>query len=92
MKETINWEQQPLGEISDYKLAKQLGVSQSLVRRKRAAMNIAPYLVRGHIDWDAQPLGEMSDYELADLLGVSHTTVQNQRRKRKIPPFNSKNN
>lgn len=36
----IDWEQQPLGELSDYRLARRLGVSRGSVIRARKARGI----------------------------------------------------
>ncbi len=86
----IDWDSQPLGQVSDAKLAEELGVSIAVVVYNRRNRNIAAAFDRRQrfdIDWDAQPLGQVSDAELARSLGVSQTTVRNQRMKRKIPLF-----
>lgn len=78
----INWDQQPLGKMSDRKLAEKLGVGRTSVSCQRKSRGL-PF-VKGGIDWDQQPLGCVPDSELARDLGVSHHLVYGARRRRGV--------
>lgn len=80
----IDWGAQPLGQLPDSELARQLGVSQSVVTRARRRRDIEPF---SRIDWDAVPLGQATDAALAKALDVPATTVQYARSSRGIAPF-----
>ena len=80
----INWDDQPLGEVDDYALAKTLGVRRSSVwyqrqRRCIAPRNPPPRRRRRRINWDSQGLGQESDAAIARRLGVATTSVHRQR-------------
>lgn len=81
---SIDWDSEPLGEMSDVVLARRLEVSPRTVRRQRDARGIPTYR---RVDWDLEPLGERRDEELAAELGVVRETVAMQRRARWIPPL-----
>jgi hypothetical protein len=83
----INWDEQPLGEMSDRDLAKKIGVHPSLVSRIRKKRNIQVY---ARINWDKQPLGLITDSELGEKLGVTRQQVCWARRRRNIEYFNNK--
>ena len=89
----IDWDNQPLGKISDYEIARMLNVKPSSVCSARHRRNIKACTQAGRrgkpkrtvwINWDAQPLGQVFDSILADTLGVCSQTVQLERRKRGI--------
>jgi len=83
----VDWDAQPLGEVPDAELAKELGVSKSAVlkaRQQRGSKGTRPPRKKSEIDWDAQPLGEVFDSQLARELGVDAKTVQRARNKRGI--------
>lgn len=96
---SINWDEQPLGRISDAKIAKKLGIhNDDIVRYRRKKRGITPQnehaqlCIRGmarsaSIDWDNQPFGRVSDGELAKLLGCQRATVMRHREKRGIEPY-----
>jgi hypothetical protein len=81
----INWDEQPLGKVSDKKLAKKLKVHYSTVCRHRQKKDIKPNKLK--IDWDAQPLGKVPDSQIARQLKVSITAVRYQRVRRNIPTY-----
>lgn len=87
----INWDLEPLGQISDCELAKKLGVHSSSVRKARIKRNIISFRPMpdyfNKINWEEQPLGEMSDADLARQMGVAQTLVSSQRRKRNIEEY-----
>ena len=86
----IDWDAQPLGQVSDGVIASALGCTRVAVgqqRRKRGiprskAASGRPCLT----DWDEQPLGELSDKAIARVVGCTVWTVWSQRRKRGIAP------
>lgn len=84
---SIDWDEQPLGKISDRELAKKLNASPSTVRNQRTKRGIPPSNDDGAakgINWDEQPLGEIPDDELAEQLGVATVSVSQARRRRGI--------
>jgi len=99
----VDWDEQPLGELSDVVIAEVLGVASTTVRNARCCRGIpvSPRGGRGKlpprraarsgnkpvVDWDSQPLGEVPDTAIAESLGVSCTTVGLTRKKRGIPVF-----
>jgi hypothetical protein len=86
-KRRINWEEQPLGEVTDAELAKELGVSVKSVFCARKKRGIPATRERRNpldVDWDAQPLGKESDVVIANRLRVDPTTVTKARKKRGI--------
>jgi len=78
----IDWDKQPLGEVADAELARELGVSLQAVRDARERRGIKKVDV--WIDWDKQPLGEVEDEVLATRLGVTVSSVGRARRRRDI--------
>ena len=85
----INWDDQPLGEISDPDLSNILGVSIESVRynRRKRGIRAHPNRVYKNIDWECQPLGKISDTELSEILECHPSLVARARIKRKIPKF-----
>lgn len=84
---TIDWEQVPLGEDSDNRLARRLGCSPAQVNKARRARGIPPWSGTrpcGH-DWEQVPLGELPDSQIAQQLGCSRAAVSDARRRRGIP-------
>jgi len=84
----IEWDKQPLGQVTDKKLADKLGVSESAVcqaRNRRGIPGTRECRKKINIDWDLQPLGEEFDSVIARKLGVDPTTVSAARKKRGIP-------
>ena len=85
----IDWDSQPLGEISDAEIARRLGVSQPSVYEQRTKRGIPPAVPQGsvsNIDWSSVALGERTDAEIAAEVGVTRQAVAYQRRKRGIAP------
>lgn len=89
----IDWDTQPLGQVTDSELGARLGVSGAAVGAQRKKRGIPRYwrpevetmgLASG-VDWDSQPLGIESDSEIARRLGVSQSAVTLQRAQRGIP-------
>lgn len=96
--DNINWDEQPLGKISDEELAKNLGISKNTVLRQRKKRGVVPFgkpHIKANVDWDAQPLGEVPDAVLAQRLGLvevygeynARAIIGRHRRKRGIPSF-----
>lgn len=88
----IDWDNEPLGEITDYELAKQLGVSRPAVRGARHRRNIPVFDPKNepkNIDWDSVPLGEYIDKTIAHILNVNRRTVARARTRRGIPSYRS---
>ncbi len=81
----IDWDAQPLGQVTDAELAKKLNIKNDNVSAARRQRNI-PFK-SSHADWDKQPLGKMSDAALARILKMSRSTVSSCRRGRKIPAY-----
>jgi len=69
----IDWEIQPLGEMPDSEIARQLGVSRERVRQIRSRMGIAPY-AEPEPPWVVE-LGKRQDSEIGRRHGVSPVTV-----------------
>lgn len=91
----INWDEQPLGEISDAKLAEKLGVTRAIVYRQRTQRQIpsdkskSKVLPGTHskINWSAQPLGQVTDTAIAAAVGCSREYVRLMRNARGIPVY-----
>lgn len=83
---SIDWDNQPIGEVTDAELARRLGVTREAVydARTRRAISAVP---RSSVDWDQVRFGEEPDGRLARALGVSRQAVRQQRLKRGIPPY-----
>lgn len=80
----IDWNNQPLGELSDRAIADDLGVSYQAVWQARSDRGIAIH--RERIDWDQQAgLGSSPDLVLAERLGVHVSSVCHARLRRGIP-------
>jgi hypothetical protein len=79
----INWDEQPLGEMTDRKIGKMLGVSAQAVYSARKVRGIQASDIR--VDWDNEPLGEGPDRLLAIKHGVDVSSVQKARHRRGIP-------
>lgn len=84
VKKTINWDEQPLGKISDESLGKRLGVCAHYVSEARRIRGITSS--RRH-DWDSVDLGVRSDAQIAKEIGGTRSRVGQVRRERGIPPF-----
>jgi hypothetical protein len=96
MRQGINWDEQPLGEISDNELSKRLGVSNVAVGKARRRRKIPPFNSKGRhrsqgqragINWDEQPLGQKPDADIAQRLGVDPSSVRAARRKKGIAAY-----
>jgi len=86
----INWDEQPLGNVNDSELARQLGVTPGSVRQARIRRGIPRATAPGRasaVDWDAVPLGERTDAAIARELGVSRSCVSGARKRRGIPRY-----
>lgn len=88
----INWDDQPLGDISDSQLARETNRTPGNVRTARARRDIKPLIPSQskNIDWDNQPLGEVYDSEIAAKLGCSSNAVSSARARRNILAFSKK--
>jgi superfamily II DNA or RNA helicase len=85
----LDWDNVPLGTVPDLQLARELGVSDTLVYSERKKRNI-PSCNRWRIvdvDWKKQRLGKRTDMEVAKELGCSRGTVKNARQRLGIPPL-----
>lgn len=88
VNKNIEWDKQPLGQVTDQELADKLGVSVSAVckaRNRRGIPGTRECRKKINIDWDSQPLGKEFDSVIARELGVDPTTVSAARKKRGIP-------
>lgn len=84
----IDWDSQPLGQVTDKEVADKLGVSESAVcqaRKRRGIPGTRECRKKINIDWDSQPLGKEFDSVIARELNVDPTTVGAARNKRGIP-------
>lgn len=79
-----DWDKQPLGQVPDTTLARQLRCSPGTVIKHRKARGIPPY--RKH-KWDEQPLGKVPDFEIAQKMGVRPSQVGTARHVRGIPSY-----
>lgn len=86
----INWDAQPLGNMSDGSIARNVGVSPSVVSRARIGRGIKPF-PQNYIHWDSQPLGKIADTVLARKFGVTVRAVVCARASRGIPAYNMGN-
>lgn len=73
----VLWDRQPLGEMSDVALARQLGLTSAAVRKARLKRGIRTYHKNR---WRHVGLGTFSDKDLAQKLGVSRRTISRTRR------------
>jgi hypothetical protein len=82
----IDWDQQPLGRVTDNALARRLGVNFGTVWQARRRRGIARYR-RGAVDRAglAHLLGQVTDLELARRLGVAEGTVRARRKQSGLP-------
>lgn len=89
-RRAIDWDAQPLGRVSDYELAKTLGVGSSTVHRKRQERGIPP-LIEGKAskgtDYSKVPLGKLPDSEIAASLGLDPRSVADARKRRGITAY-----
>lgn len=83
----IQWEKVPLGQQSDSKIARALGVSINRVQRTRAQLKIRPFGRNLKINWEQVPFGAISDGQLARQLGCSKAGVQRHRVKQGKPSY-----
>ena len=91
----IDWDNQPIGQMPDYALAKRLRVCLATVQYQRQKRGLPPYVkasgsgVSRGIDWDAQPLATTPAETLAQRLGVSRASVDSAAKVRGIrcPPL-----
>jgi len=83
----IDWDEQPLGEMTDAKLGLILDMPEEQVAEARRSRGIRSSVAHHDIDWDEQPLGKMTDAKLAEKLGISVSVVTRTRRQRDIPTF-----
>jgi hypothetical protein len=89
----IDWDKQPLGQMSDQDLAKRLGVFFTAVHKQRRKRGIPSFAEQNDlpqtwvISWGASPLGQMADAALAKQLGVGAGTVRKHRIRLGIPAF-----
>lgn len=92
----IDWDREPLGQMTDRALATLLGCSPKTVQRHRAARGIPRHLkpaaappprpprARKMSHWDNVPLGQESCATIARRLGVSRQAVHAACRRRGI--------
>lgn len=76
-----------LGTMSDYKLAKLLGVSTYVVKSRRKRLGIGPYSPNVWTEENLALLGTMPDEDLAALIGIKAYLVQDKRRALKIKRY-----
>lgn len=94
-KPRIEWNKQPLGEMSDGQIARLLGVSRNAVISARVRRGIAACKQYRRnrprqIDWSAQPLGSVPDHEIAKAVGCSNSSVSLARKRLGIEPYTDK--
>lgn len=82
----IDWDAQPLGQVSDVTLARELEVSPYVVFRARKKRDV----VRHTINRTACGLGAVPDAILAQRLNVTVNAVSKERRRRGLPAARSK--
>jgi len=82
----IDWDKQPLGEVSDAEVAAGLSCNRSTVQRQRAKRGI-PAKGRFCRNLEHIPLGEVPDSKIAEMLGISLGGVSRLRSTRGIPCF-----
>lgn len=83
----IDWDAQPLGDVTDREIAERLGVTATAVTYARIKRGIPAYAQRTSplgIEWDAEPLGQEPDGTIAERLGVHVATVRYARTTRGI--------
>lgn len=84
----IDWDRQPLGEVSDYELAAMLKCSDTTVRQARYRRGIKAVEKHGkgprNIDWDKYPLGILPDGVVGDMAGTTRMAALGARRARGI--------
>lgn len=89
-KNSIDWDKQPLGQVPDTKLARELGVTRQRIEQIRKARGIPSFRATlgpsASIDWSTQPLGQIPDHQIAKNLGVNVRLVQSQRKRMNIAP------
>lgn len=86
----IDWDLEPLGQVSDQALAALKKVAISTVREARTRRGIPSYAKSRKIEWTSDmlaALGTDSDKNLATRWACIQSTVRNQRRKLDIPAF-----
>lgn len=91
----IDWDSQPIGQMSDRALAKRLRVCLASVQSQRHKRGLPPFVkasgagVSRGIDWDAQPLATTPAAVLASRLSVSRASVDAAAKVRgiKCPPL-----
>lgn len=85
---SIDWDSQPLGQMSDYALAQRLRVDDGVVNRERRKRGLPPWVkssgagVSRGVDWDSQPFESIHYVELAKRLGVAPQSVIAAAKKR----------
>lgn len=78
----IDWEAQPLGQMTDRELARQIGCTHTAVRVQRVKRGIPPSGTQGRpkpIDWSSLPLGQKPDSVIARQIGVRTQVVAHNR-------------
>ena len=92
----INWHRwdRLLGTMSDYALARRMGICHTTVHRRRLALSIPAYSGpidrrSGSIDWSRwdRLLGTRTDRAIADAIGCTPVAVHYRRRKLGIPAY-----
>jgi len=84
----IDWDSQPLGQMSDYALAQRLRSKAGIVNRERRKRGISPWAKPGGagvsrgVDWDSQPFESVHYVELAKRLNVAPQSVIAAAKKR----------
>lgn len=90
----VDWDRQPLGQLSDYELADALGVHRTTVREARLRRGIRrarafDRYARTLDEWEVDTLGRVPDAVLAGARGCSVQAIAQQRRVRGLPPAKS---
>lgn len=88
LEDAIDWEKQPLGVVTDYKLAQILGCHPSSVlkARRKFGIGLSPEAdARVVYDWDSVQLGVEADEDVALKLGCNRSTVAKRRKLLGIP-------
>ncbi len=76
----VNWDKQPLGEVTDAEIGRRVGVSRERVRQVRSARGIAAVPRNTElINWRRVSLGKRPDQEISDELGICVSAVRSRR-------------
>ena len=82
-----DWDEQPLGQVTDKELADKLGVGVSTVAKARSRRGIKAINPVKDVDWSKEQLGKLPDGVIARDLDVPQHCVTRARSALGIPAF-----